>query len=180
MIEKWLMSDHPRTFDIGKCVGDLLQRFELQCSDPSDLIYLGYLLACHGWIETFRPLFRECLCRYVENAGKQLNPSIPSSLPIMAVTLKPPDANLKALFLNVTPHSPGTWHLRLSTPCGSDLEESTIIERVRKGLAKRPPEFLFVNPVEHGYEASIEELVPPSAFEFRASLGKRRGESDNS
>jgi len=158
LIEKWLMSEHPRTFDIGKGVGNLLQRFGLRCSDSSDLVYLGYLLACHGWIETFKPLFRECLRRHVKNVGKQLNRSTPSSLPIMAVTLKPPDANLQTLFVNVTPHSAGTWHLRLSTQYGTNPQESAVIEQVRKGLIERPPEFLFVIP-DHPYDGIVEDLV---------------------
>lgn len=159
LIEKWLMSEQPRTFDIGKDVGNLLQRSGLRCSDPSDLVYLGYLLACHGWIETFKPLFRGCLRRYVENVGEQPSRSAPGSLPIMAVTLKPLDANLQALFMNVTPHSAGTWNLRLSSLHGSNPHESAVIEQVRKGLNERPPEFLFVSPADQQHEGGIEDLT---------------------
>lgn len=149
LIENWLMSEQSRTIDIGKDVWDALQRVGLHCSEPSDLTYLGFLLACHGWIEAFRPLFRECLRAYLETAGQRPIEWTRGAFPIINVALQPLDESLRSLFTSVTPSSPATWNSRLSSRLGGNPHESAVIEQVRKGLNERPPGFVLEKPDGH-------------------------------
>lgn len=143
LIEKWLMSEKSRTFDLGNTVGHLMQRFGMRCSKESDLVYLGFLLACNGWIDAFRPLFRDCLLRYLGEHRIQDSHNARHQVPILAVTLKSLDGDVRALFSEVEPTSAGTWHSRLTSGPGSNPQEATVIQRFRDALEHKPPEFVF-------------------------------------
>ena len=132
LIEKWLMADQPWTLDLGVAIAEALDRLGLECSDPADRPYLGLVLACHGWIDAFRPLFRACLGRFVESPPR-----------FMSVTLEPLAAEVRALFRQVTPVSAISWNLRLATGAGHDLREKRIVARIRESLAREPPQFGF-------------------------------------
>ncbi len=157
LIDKWLMSETPRTFDLGQDVGQFLRRLGLRCSDAPDLVYLGFLLACHGWIDAFKPLFRECLKRYIEQRGTRTNPEARDAL--LVVTLKPLEQEVRTLFLTVTPHTSQTWYSRLSSSHGRDAQEQTVIEQVLAALTEKSPELIFVDPADPTlHREQIEEL----------------------
>ncbi len=145
LIDKWLMSDKPRLFDLGMEMEIFLRRLGLRCTERTDLAYLGFLLACHGWIDAFRPLFRECLKLYLKIAAIQPSRITQDSSPKIIVALKPIAEDVRALFSAVRPSSPGTWNSRLSTGPGPDPRERAVIEKVRSALHQNPPEFTFVN-----------------------------------
>lgn len=145
LIEKWLISDKQRLFDLGKETESFMQGPGLHCALRSDMIYLGFLLACHGWIDAFRPLFRECLRRYLETTTGKPNRNAEDSVPTLLVILKPPAENVRALFSKVKPSSPAAWNSRLSTGPGSDPRERAVVEQVREALKQKPPEFMFVD-----------------------------------
>lgn len=158
LIEKWLMSDRPRTVDLGQDVGRFLERLGLRCSDPSDVVYLGFLLACHGWIDMFKPLFDDCLKRYVESRAMPEGREARDAR--LAVTLQPLDQEVRALFLTVEPHSAGTWHSRLSASSGRDARERAVIEQVLSLLRDKPPRYVFTSPAATGLrQDQVERLL---------------------
>lgn len=153
------MSDRPRIFDLGKEAGFFLQRHGMRCAIGSDLVYLGFLLACHGWIDAFRPLLRECLQRYLEKATRQPDQNDQGSIPMLVVILKPLPKDVRALFSEVSPNSAATWNSRLSTGPGPDPQEKAVIKRLREALNQKPPEFTFINPDNfHLSQKNIESL----------------------
>lgn len=159
LIQKWLMSDKPRLFDLGKEAGYFLQRHGMRCAIESDLVYLGFLLACHGWIDAFRPLLRECLQRYLEKAMHQLGQIDQDSIPLLVVMLKPIPEDVRALFFEVKPYSAETWNSRLSTGPGPDPQEKAVIKRVHEALNQKSPEFTFINSDDpHFSQKNIERL----------------------
>jgi hypothetical protein len=145
LIEKWLISEKQRLFDLGKELALFLQCSGLHCALPSDTIYLSFLLACHGWIDAFRPLFKECLRRYLETTMDKSNGNADDSVPALLVILKPLAQNFRALFSELKPSSAGSWDLRLSTGSGTDPRERSVIEQVRTALTRKPPEFTFID-----------------------------------
>ncbi len=160
LIEKWLMADKQHVYDLGKEIEAFMQRAGLRCALPSDMIYLGFLLACHGWVDAFRPLFRECLRRYLEKMRGNPNGKDADSFPKLLVTLKPLAEKVRALFSEVRPSSPGTWNSRLSTGPGPNPRERAVVEQVRESLNQTPPEFMFVNIDEaRFFHESIDGLT---------------------
>ena len=146
LIQRWLMSDRPRIFDLGKEAGFFLQRHEMRCAIGSDLVYLGFLLACHGWIDAFRPLLREGFQRYLVTETRQPEQNDQGSIPMLVVILKPLPKDVRALFSEVRPNSAATWNSRLSTGPGPEPQEKAVIKQVREALNQKPPEYTFINP----------------------------------
>ncbi len=160
LIKKWLMSNRSHIFDFGKEMAQFFQGVGLQCAVRSDLIYLGFLLACHGWIDAFRPLFRECLNRYLKTMTAQSNLKDWDSTPSLLVNLKPLTEQVRALFSKVSPSSAETWNSRLSTGPGPDPHEKVIIIRVNKALKQSPPEYTFIKFNDFRLsQQSIERLI---------------------
>jgi hypothetical protein len=142
LIARWLMSDREHRIDLAKEVARFLEREGVRCADATDRVYLGLLIATHGWIDVFRPLFEEGLRRYVD--------SMPTSeggerIPSLDVVLRPPPSDLRARFADVRPASVGTWYSRLSEGGRGDPRERAAVDAVRTGLEANPPEFRFID-----------------------------------
>ncbi|MGA3246287.1 MAG: hypothetical protein ABSE41_16840 [Bacteroidota bacterium] len=145
LIEKWLMSDKQGLFDPGKETESFFRRLGLRCALRSDMIYLGFLLACHGWIDAFKPLFRECLRRYLETTTGHQIENGQDSTPSLNVILKPLEQDVRSLFSEVKPSSAATWWSRLSTGPSRDSHERAVVEQVSAALKEKPLEFTFMN-----------------------------------
>jgi hypothetical protein len=143
LIEKWFLSETECTVDLGREVKDLLERFGLRCTDPADVLYLGFLLAAHGWIDALRPLFGDCLRRTLPDRSS-VTGTDPGSMPILTITLKPLADEDRALFFRVKPHTPRVWHSHLSTLPGGDARVEAAISQVRRALEQRPPGFIIL------------------------------------
>ena len=144
LIGGWLMSDKPRTIDAGRMIEKLVLDAGLHCAHRADLVYLGFLLACNGWIEVFQPLLRGCLQRYLD--------TMPSSAkedgwPALVVTLQPLDEETRGLFAALSPARPGPWHERLRSPASSAPRERAVIEDLTERLRRTPPVFGWVDAV---------------------------------
>jgi hypothetical protein len=142
LIDTWLLSPEVHAVDMGRLVGDGLARHDLHCSERADLVYLGFLLPCHGWIDVFRPLFQECLGRYLAGGVGSSRHDTRDTPPILPVTLKPLGAEVRALLSQVEPHSAATWHSRLSSRSGLDAREKPVVDQVRRALGANPPQFV--------------------------------------
>ncbi|MFT3800631.1 MAG: hypothetical protein QM766_05365 [Burkholderiaceae bacterium] len=149
LLHCWLMSDRPRTIDAGRVIGSFVEGAGLSCSRREDLHYLGFTIACRGWVDTFRTFGRACLQRYVD--GAELSSS-GVTWPSVIVTLHPPDASLRALFAAVSPASPETWRARLSSSArAATPQERAVIGQVAQALAERPPRFELHDVGDGGY-----------------------------
>jgi hypothetical protein len=148
LINKWMMSEKVCTFDFGNDVRRLMQDVGLRTREPSDAIYLGFLLASHGWIDALKPLFGACLRAQLEQMGAEAVQGAQTSCLTLVGSLRPPDQHLRALLMKVSPHSATTWHSRLSSRHFGDSREKTVVEEVRKALNEHPLEFTFVRPAE--------------------------------
>ena len=140
LIERWLMSDQPRTVDLAREVIRFLEREDLRTAEPADLAYLGLVVAGHGWIGAFRSLFETGLRRYVHRMPARRSDD-PDHVPTIVFRLEPLSADLRALFFEVQPPSAGTWHSRISTGSGPRGEEKEVIDRLMEGLTVTPPRF---------------------------------------
>jgi len=145
LVETWLLSAEPRTVDLGKMVGDCLARHGLHCSESADLVYLGFLLSCHGWVDAFKPLFQDCLKAYLARAVVGAHQTAEDAPPILRVRLTPLDAEVRALLSQVEPCSAATWHSRLST--GPSTRERAVVDQVRRALEANPPQFAIESAV---------------------------------
>jgi hypothetical protein len=161
LIHNWMMSEKPRTFNFGGDVRQVMQNVGLRTSEASDAIYLGLLIACHGWIDALKPLFRTCLRVYLEQMGADAVQSGHAFRPALQVTLHPPDQHFRALLMKVSPHSATTWHSRLSSRHYSDSRERIVVEEVRAILNENPLEFTFVQSTDEMLKAKqIDNLFP--------------------
>jgi hypothetical protein len=149
LIDTWLLSAEVHAVDMGRLVGDGLARHDLHCSETADLVYLGFLLPCHGWIDAFKPLFRECLAQYLAGSVGSSRHDTQDGPPILPVTLKPVGAEVRALFSQVEPHSASTWHSRLSSRSGLDAREKPVVDQVRRALGANPPQFVVETGASH-------------------------------
>jgi hypothetical protein len=138
----WLMSGQTVSLDLGEELGRALEGAGLRCAEPNDLAYLGFLLACEGLVDVYRPLFRACLERHVARGARSL-----------VVTLHPLDEAVRSLFSAVTPASPDTWRSRLSSRFALSAEEGAVIAKVRASLEANPPAFTL---------DAVEMPVPPT------------------
>jgi hypothetical protein len=155
LVTRWLMSDRPLTVDVGAAVDAAARRAGLACSEPGDLPYLGLLLACHGWIDAFRPLLRACLSRWVEHAarGGAVSPTL------LRVRLEPPREDVRALLRRVRPSTTGTWRSRLAeSPGTSGRGEAAVVAQVRAALETSPLRFALLS-AEEAVAAAAEDLL---------------------
>ncbi len=141
LIRRWLMSPNPCSLDIGQQAGDFLVRHELRTAEPQDLVYLALLLGSHGWIEAFRPLFREAVARYLTHSGL---PAMVQAQDSCVVRLEPLISDQRAHFQCIKPNSAEVWHLRLALEGGTSDEERQIVEALKQSLQLSPPRFAFV------------------------------------
>jgi hypothetical protein len=143
LVGRWLMSAVATTVDISKEIERFVTEQGLRCAEKQDLVYLGLLLACHGWIDAFKPLFRDCLDRYLlgKNSWNDLD-----STPSLPVTLQPLADDVRALFTQVRPSSASTWNFRLSANIGLSHDERIVTDKVKAALEKAPPRFEFIDP----------------------------------
>lgn len=144
LVENWLMSKETRVIDLGAEVSRAFDSIGLRCSDRLDLVYLGLLLPCQGWVETFRPLFRAGLDRYVNSVSGHTGPRGGEGAAAIPVMLKPVGEDVRALFFEVTPTTAATWVWRLSSHSGRDAREGPVIERLLSALNEHPPVYEFV------------------------------------
>ena len=142
LIHRWLMSDEPHKLDMGKEIERFLNDKGLHCAEKQDLVYLGLLLACHGWIDAFKPFFRECLNRYLQVKN---NWNDRDSTPSLVVLLRPLPEEVRALFFKVRPSSASTWNFRLSTKTGHSADERVVIDQIKTALETTPPVFEFLD-----------------------------------
>jgi len=156
LVAHWLMSDRERRIDLAKEVAAFLEREGVRCTEATDHVYLGLLIAGHGWVEAFRPLFEEGRRRYVKRmpAGRG-----EGSIPSLPVALRPLPSDLRARFVEVSPASAGTWHSRLSVGSGSNAREQAAVDAVRNGLAANPPEFRFFDSTDQPTKGSLIERL---------------------
>ena len=89
LVRGWLMSDRPRTIDVGSELTGLMARLELRSAAATDLLYLGLLLVANGWLDVVKPLFRECLTRYLEGAVPSAGSDAGGVIPRLVATLNP-------------------------------------------------------------------------------------------
>lgn len=136
LVRRWLMCEGPSMLAIGMEVGGLLSRHGLHCAKESDLTYLGFLLACHGWVDAFRPLMRRCLELYLLDGGVRAAEGAPS----IRVMLIPPGEELRTLLSQLHPNSPAAWQFRLSSR-SSDRNETAAVRSVLQLLDAAPLEF---------------------------------------
>jgi hypothetical protein len=144
LVAEWLMADQPRTVDLGDAVFRMLGEQALRCAKSEDLLYVGLLAACNGWVDGFRPLLRDCLRRHVV----AMNPSVGAasrSGRTLVVDLVPPPDSLRSLLLGARPNTPGAWasRLRYENPVGS-VEERAAVAQVRARLEQHPLRYAFV------------------------------------
>jgi hypothetical protein len=144
LIEQWFMSDETQTIDLATKVRDLMEDVGLHCSKRADLLYVGMLLSCHGWIDSLRPMLREAFTRAVQQAARA-GQSERAAEPELTVSLKPLESRLRDLFFEVAPSSARTWNSRLSSKNGHDARERAVISQLLAGLAARPPEYVFID-----------------------------------
>jgi hypothetical protein len=143
LFQSWLMADRAVSVDLAELAGSSLRGAGLRCSESSDLVYLALVLGSRGWIEWFRPLFREGLARYLD--GVKSGPRDPTreTLPVLNVRLQPLEEEVRLLFSRARPASAATWHSRLAIRSGLASDEKSAVEAVRLALDERPPAFRF-------------------------------------
>ena len=147
LVERWLMNEQELELDLGTEVVRIMEASGLHCSERTDLLYVGLLLAASGWIDAFKPLFRDALNRYVDRALKLgTSPGAPEGrrVPSLNVALHPIDTDIRKLFTMVAPSSPGTWNSRLSSLHSSRPAERPIVDRLRLEFSKHPAKYVFV------------------------------------
>ena len=159
LVAKWLMSDRPRVFDLGDAMVRIAQERGLRCAKAEDLLYVGLLGGCNGWIDAFRPALRECLTRHV--AAMELSGTTGGGMrSALIARLSPPPSDLQDLLSSVHPSSPATWASRLqyTNPVG-DARERTAVAQVRAYLEERPLAFSFPDTAEELGESGVDTLV---------------------
>ena len=147
LVERWLMNDQELKLDLGAEVVRIMEASGLHCSERTDLLYVGLLLAANGWIDAFKPLFRDALNLYVDRALKLgTTPGAPEGgrVPSLNVALHPIDTDARKLFTMVAPSSPGTWNSRLSSLHSSRPAERPIVDRLLLEFSKHPAKYVFV------------------------------------
>jgi hypothetical protein len=159
LVAKWLISDRPRAFDLGDAIGRMVAERGLRCAKAEDLVYVGLLAACNGWIDAFRPLLRECLRRHVAAMELSTRP-VGNTASALVAKLLPPPEELGSLLSKAQPNSPATWasRLRYANPVG-DSQERSAIAQVRACLDQQPLGFSFVATAEPLGELEVEQLV---------------------
>jgi hypothetical protein len=108
---------------------------------------VGLLLVANGWIDAFKPLFRDALNRYVDRALELgTSPGAPEGrrVPSLNVALRPIDTDVRKLFTMVAPSSPGTWNSRLSSLHSSRPAERPIVDHLLQEFSKHPPKYVFI------------------------------------
>ena len=141
LVQGWLMTNRPWTLDIAAAVQQSMQQQGLGCAKDSDLVYLGLLVACQGWINAFRPLFRECLRRYVD--AIDLSQHAATNAPRLTVTLMPLDERTRNAFSSIEQRSAAIWYSRLRSGDVGDPRERAAVCQIQEGLARQPARYVF-------------------------------------
>lgn len=142
LINRWFMSTEAHTIDVGNEIERHLTDMGLRCAEKQDLTYLGLLSGCHGWIDALRPLFKECLGRYLRAKDNWNDRDSTTSL---VIQLLPIPEKVRASFFEASPSSANTWHFRLSTKTGHSANERMIIDRIKAAFEATPPVFNFLD-----------------------------------
>lgn len=142
LVSEWLMSDHERSIELSQLLTRSLEQQAIRCAEAADHIYLGLLIASHGWIEAFHPLLREGARRFVELMPTHRDAG---HVPPLTVALQPIPARLRALFDQVRPSGADTWRSRISDGYARNAEEKAAIESLRRGLEAEPLIFRFAD-----------------------------------
>ncbi|MBE0623315.1 MAG: hypothetical protein IH606_00760 [Burkholderiales bacterium] len=156
LIDRWLMSPDAHVFDLGKAVGLLMRHHRIRCADSTEL-RLGFLFALNGWIDAFRPMFRECLRQLSADANLAAAAS-PAASPMLAVKLSPLDAATRNQFGRASPNSAESWRSRLAKSQTRSAESA--VNELREALEQQSLMFEFL-PLGHALEPEqiIEDLI---------------------
>lgn len=158
LIQHWFMSERPRTFDLSMSLRELALRLELASADPSDLVYLGLVLASNGWIDALRPFLRANLAKYVAARPPSGGSQGARATPPLFVRLTPLPQEARTLLASASPSSPHVWQFRFSVRSGLAAREQELLERLRACLEREPPRFTLMTD---GTTDSAETVVLP-------------------